>query len=61
VITETNLLILVAMLVGTAGVVVPVLPGLVLVWGGALAWALLRQDVAGWAVLAVATAVLRWG
>lgn len=60
-ITETNLLILVAMLVGTAGVVVPVLPGLLLVWGGVLAWALLRQDAAGWAVLAVATVVLAVG
>jgi hypothetical protein len=61
VITETNLVILGVMLVGTAGVVVPVLPGLVLVWGGALAWALLRQDAAGWVVLALATVVFAVG
>jgi uncharacterized protein YqgC (DUF456 family) len=48
-------------LVGLAGIVVPVLPGLVLVWGGVAAWALSRHDAAGWAVLAVATTVAALG
>lgn len=33
-----ELLVALVMLVGVAGVVVPVLPGLVLVWAGGLAW-----------------------
>jgi uncharacterized protein len=46
------------MLIGLAGVVVPFLPGLALVWGGVLLWAVLRHDALGWATLAVATALL---
>ena len=49
------------MLIGLAGVVVPFLPGLALVWGGVLLWALLRQDAVGWATLAIATALLAAG
>ena len=45
------------MLIGLVGVVVPFLPGLALVWGGVLLWALLRHDGFGWAALAVATAL----
>src|SRR3954449_6740464 len=46
------------MLVGLAGVVVPFLPGLALVWGGVLLWAVLRHDALAWTTLAVATALL---
>ena len=53
----TNLLVGLAILVGLAGVVVPVLPGLILVLAAILVWALERQDAVGWAVLAI-TAVL---
>src|SRR4051794_7400819 len=49
------------MLIGLVGVVVPFLPGLALVWGGALLWALLRHDATGWAVLAVATVLFALG
>jgi uncharacterized protein len=49
------------MLIGLVGVVVPFLPGLALVWGGALLWALLRHDGTGWAVLAVATVLFALG
>lgn len=59
--TATNLLVLLAMLVGTAGVLVPVLPGLTLVWAAVLVWALLLQQTAGWVVLAVATVVVAAG
>lgn len=46
------------MLVGLAGVVVPVLPGLGLVWLAGLAWVLLDGGGAGrWAVLVLLTAL----
>jgi uncharacterized protein YqgC (DUF456 family) len=61
VITETNVLVLLAMLVGTAGVVLPVLPGLAVVWGAVAVWALLLREPVGWVVLAVATLVLAGG
>jgi uncharacterized protein YqgC (DUF456 family) len=51
----------VLILVGLAGIMVPVLPGLVLVWGAVLIWALERQDPAAWAGLAVATVVFAVG
>ena len=54
-ITATNVIVLLAMLVGTVGVVVPVLPGLFVVWGATLVWALERQDGPGWLVLGIAT------
>jgi hypothetical protein len=43
------------MLVGLVGIVVPLLPGLLLVWAGVLVWAIKAQSPAGWAVLGVAT------
>ncbi|AXG15349.1 DUF456 domain-containing protein [Intrasporangium calvum] len=49
------------MLVGTVGVVVPVLPGLLLVWGATLLWAVTMQSTAGWLTLAVATAIYAAG
>ena len=57
-ITATNVLVLLAMLVGTVGIVVPVLPGLFVVWGATLVWAFERQDGPGWLVLGIATAVV---
>lgn len=46
-----------AILVGIAGVVVPVLPGLVLCWAAVLTWAILADGGWGkWLVLGVATA-----
>jgi uncharacterized protein len=47
--------------VGLAGVVIPFLPGLVLVWAGIGYWAYDRGDTTGWVVLAIATAVLAVG
>ena len=49
------------MLIGLVGVVVPFLPGLALVWGGVLLWAVLRHDNLGWATLAVATVLFAVG
>jgi uncharacterized protein len=41
-------------LAGLAGIVVPVLPGLVLVLAGVAVWALARHDTTAWIALAVA-------
>jgi len=57
----TNLLVGLAILVGLAGVVVPVLPGLILVLAAILVWALERQDALGWAVLAITAALFAVG
>ena len=53
-----DLLVGVAILVGLAGVLVPVLPGLLLVWAAIAVWSTERQDTTGWVVLAVVTALL---
>src|SRR5918911_3314299 len=47
--------------VGLAGVVVPFLPGLPLVWGGVLLWALGRHDPVAWGTLVIATILLAAG
>jgi uncharacterized protein YqgC (DUF456 family) len=44
-------------LVGLIGIVVPVLPGLLLVWAGVVVWALAERTATAWTVLGVATAV----
>jgi uncharacterized protein YqgC (DUF456 family) len=47
-----------AIAVGIIGVIVPVLPGLLLCWGGVLAWALLTDRGWGkWVVLTLVTAI----
>jgi uncharacterized protein YqgC (DUF456 family) len=43
------------MLVGLIGIVVPLLPGLLLMWAAVLIWALEAQTPGGWAVFAIAT------
>jgi len=49
------------MLIGLVGVVVPFLPGLTLVWGGVLLWAVFRHDGLGWTTLGVVTALFAVG
>jgi uncharacterized protein len=44
-----------AILVGLAGVLLPMLPGLLLCWGAVLVWALVERTAVAWTVLAVAT------
>jgi uncharacterized protein YqgC (DUF456 family) len=47
-----------AIVVGIAGVIVPVLPGLVLCWAGVLVWAIFSERGWGkWAVLAAVTVI----
>lgn len=46
-----------AIAIGLVGIVVPVLPGLIVVLGAVVIWALVVQQAAGWAVLIVAVAL----
>jgi uncharacterized protein len=52
----TDVLVGLAILVGLTGVVVPVLPGLLLVLAAIVVWALERQDAVGWTVLGLGAA-----
>jgi uncharacterized protein len=47
--------------VGIIGIVVPVLPGLVLVLAGIAVWAVTRADTVAWIVLGVAVAIVAVG
>jgi uncharacterized protein YqgC (DUF456 family) len=49
------------MLVGLVGVVVPVFPGLVLIAGGGLVWAIDQGGPVAWAAFAVMAAIAVWG
>jgi len=58
--TDTNITILcgVAMVIGVFGVVIPFLPGLLLCWATATAWAIFVGEGAGrWGVLALVTVI----
>jgi uncharacterized protein YqgC (DUF456 family) len=57
-VTLTDALVGIAILVGIAGVVVPVLPGTALVLGAVLVWALEVGTTAGWLVFTVAATLL---
>ncbi len=52
-----ELLVAVAVVVGIAGVVVPILPGLLLVWAAIVAWGVVEGGTVGWVVVAGATVV----
>lgn len=60
-ITGSNLVVLLMMIVGTVGIVVPVLPGLLLVWAGTFLYAYEVHDPAGWVVFGVASLVYAAG
>ncbi|MFF0544729.1 DUF456 domain-containing protein [Nocardia thailandica] len=45
-------------LIGLVGVIVPILPGVVLIFGAILVWAILTGGTGAWAVFAVATVAL---
>lgn len=52
-----DLLVGLAILVGLAGVVVPVLPGVLLVWAAIAVWALVEDGGTRWAVLGAVTVI----
>lgn len=47
-----------AILLGLVGILVPVVPGLLLVWAAVLAWAVWAQSMAGWVLLGVSSAMV---
>ena len=53
-----DLLVGLAVLVGLVGIVVPVLPGSILILGAVLVWALAHATTAGWVVFALVTTLL---
>lgn len=57
----TEVLVAVAIAVGLAGILVPVLPGSVLILGGVLVWALEVGESLAWVVFAVVTVLLAVG
>ena len=59
--TSTELLVGLAVIVGVIGVVVPVLPGTLLILGAVLVWALQDGSGTGWTVFAVVTVLLATG
>ncbi len=56
--TVTEILVAIAIVVGLVGILVPILPGSVLILGAILVWALQVQETASWLVFSVAAAVL---
>jgi uncharacterized protein YqgC (DUF456 family) len=57
----TNVLVAIAILGGLVGIVVPVLPGTVLILGAVLVWALDASSPAGWTVFGAAFVFLAAG
>lgn len=57
----TEVLVALAIAVGIAGIIVPVLPGTVLVMGAILVWAIQVGTTTGWVVFAVAAVLLAGG
>ncbi|MBS2938180.1 DUF456 domain-containing protein [Nocardioides sp. J2M5] len=57
----TEVLVAVAIAVGIAGIIVPVLPGTLLVLGAVLVWALDVDTSTAWVVFAVCTVLLAGG
>ena len=53
-----DLLVGLAVLVGLLGIVVPVLPGSILILGAVLVWAVAHATTAGWVVFALVTTLL---
>jgi uncharacterized protein len=51
-------LVALAIAVGLVGIVVPVLPGTLLVFGAIAVWAAVENNVTGWVTLSVVTALL---
>jgi uncharacterized protein YqgC (DUF456 family) len=60
-VTLTDLAVGIAILIGLIGIIVPVLPGSLLILGAILVWALEVQTATAWIVFAVATTFLAIG
>jgi uncharacterized protein len=53
--SAVTVLVGIAIVVGLVGIVVPVLPGLLLIWGAIAVWAVAESSTAGWVLLVIAT------
>lgn len=60
-VTGLEIVCAIVIVVGIVGTVVPVLPGMALVWGAALVWAIATGEVVGWVTFGVVTALLAVG
>ena len=52
------ILVALAIAVGIVGIIVPLLPGILLVYGAILIWAVVVHNVAGWVTLGVVTVLI---
>jgi uncharacterized protein YqgC (DUF456 family) len=52
------LLVALAIAVGLVGIVVPLLPGMLLVYGAILVWAVIEHTIASWVTLGIVTVVV---
>jgi len=59
--TGVDVLVAVGIAVGLVGVVVPLLPGALLVWSAIVVWGLTVGTATGWVVVGVATALIAAG
>ena len=59
--TAGELLVLLVVVVGVLGVVVPVLPGELLIAAAVITWAVLTSTVAGWSIATLSLAILAVG
>lgn len=59
--TQTEIIVAILLVVGVAGIIVPVLPGMVLVLAGILLWAVDVDTSAGWVVFAIAAGFVALG
>ncbi|GAA4759345.1 DUF456 domain-containing protein [Nocardioides endophyticus] len=57
-VTATTVIAALLVAVGLVGILVPILPGSMLVVGGILVWAVAEGSATGWTVFAVATALV---
>jgi uncharacterized protein len=53
-----TLLVALAIAVGLVGILVPVLPGMLLVYGAILVWAVVEHSLASWVTLGIVTVVV---
>jgi uncharacterized protein len=60
-VTLVDFLALLAVAVGLVGIVIPVLPGSVLILAALLVWAVVTGSAGGWTIFAIATAFLVLG
>jgi uncharacterized protein YqgC (DUF456 family) len=52
-----SVVVVLMMFAGLIGIVIPVLPGLLLIWAAVLVWAWEAQTATGWVILGLATAM----